>query len=109
MTGVCQSMGIAVNSMNLEKTFTVMEKFDKQCEELDIQLNVIDGAVTKSTTALTPEQDVQSLMKQIADENGLEVASQLVDAPTNRLVSAEPVTAVSAAPNKVAVNVKSGH
>jgi len=67
----------AMKSMNLEKNITTMDKFEKQCEELDVQLNVVDSSMKEATSAVNQDTQVDSLLKQVADENGLEIQTEL--------------------------------
>jgi len=49
----------------------VMEKFEKQFEDLDVQIETMEGAMQNTTTLTTPQDQVDSLIKQVADEHGL--------------------------------------
>jgi len=91
MKGVAKNMGSvtkalekAVNSMELEKITEVMDKFEKTFEDLDVHTSVMEGAMAGATATTTPASQVDDLIKQVAEENGLEVAGQLasVGVPT---------------------------
>merc|ERR1712059_171369 len=60
MEGVVKGMSAAMKSMNLEKISTLMDKFEKEFEDLDVQTSVMEGA-----------------MNQAADEAGLELNMEL--------------------------------
>lgn len=68
--GVSKAMESAMRSMNLEKISQVMDKFEKQFEDLDVQTTTMENAMSSTTTISTPEYQVDSLMQQIADEAG---------------------------------------
>lgn len=68
--GVTKAMESAMRSMNLEKISQIMDKFEKQFEDLDVQTTTMENAMTSTTTVSTPEYQVDSLMQEIADEAG---------------------------------------
>ena len=68
--GVTKAMEGAMRSMNLEKISQVMDQFEKQFEDLDVQGKVMESAMSSTTTMSTPEGQVDGLMLQIADEAG---------------------------------------
>jgi charged multivesicular body protein 1 len=75
---VSKSLESAMASMNLEKVSKIMETFEKQFEELDVRAGVMESATTLST----PQDQVDLLIKQVADENGLELMDQVANAPS---------------------------
>uniref|UniRef100_A0A914W763 Lon proteolytic domain-containing protein n=1 Tax=Plectus sambesii TaxID=2011161 RepID=A0A914W763_9BILA len=83
MGGVVKSLEAAMNSMDLEKVQKVMDKFEQQFENLDVHTSVMEGAMSQATTMSAPEAQVTALMKQVADENGLEIASALPSVDTS--------------------------
>lgn len=80
-------MESAMRSMNLEKVSQIMDKFEKQFEDLDVQSNTMEATMSTTTTTLTPEGQVDSLMQQIADEAGLELNVELPSAVTSTIGS----------------------
>eukprot|EP00730_Choanoeca_flexa_P013688 TRINITY_DN5592_c0_g1_i1.p1 TRINITY_DN5592_c0_g1~~TRINITY_DN5592_c0_g1_i1.p1 ORF type:complete len:195 (+),score=53.07 TRINITY_DN5592_c0_g1_i1:175-759(+) len=77
MKGVVKSMDRAMASMNLTQLSQLMDKFEKQFEDLDVQTAVMEGAMSSTTVASMPEGQVDSLMSEIADEHGLELGAEL--------------------------------
>merc|ERR1712183_1155958 len=77
MEGVVKGMSAAMKSMNLEKISTLMDKFEKEFEDLDVQTSVMEGAMNQTTATNIPQDAVESLMKQTADEAGLELNMEL--------------------------------
>merc|ERR1712156_463532 len=73
MHGVVRAMGLATKSMNLEKITCLMDNFEKQFENLDVQLNVMDGAMSQTTVTSAPQDAVEALMKQSAEEAGIDL------------------------------------
>lgn len=51
----------------------VMDKFESQFEDLDVQTEYMEGAMAGTTTMTTPQTEVDGLMQQVADEHGLEL------------------------------------
>jgi len=77
MAGVVKSMDSAMKSMNLEKISALMDKFEKQFEDLDVQSSYMENTMSSTTTVSVPQNDVDSLMQQVADEAGLELNMEL--------------------------------
>ena len=48
----------------------LMDRFETQFENLDVQSQVMEGAMSGSSTLTTPQGEVDSLMHQVADEAG---------------------------------------
>ncbi|XP_074645705.1 charged multivesicular body protein 1a-like isoform X2 [Tubulanus polymorphus] len=74
---VSKSLNKALKSMDLEKVQAVMDKFEKQFGDLDVTVSTVEDTIGNATTLSTPQDQVESLIKQVADENGLEVMDQL--------------------------------
>lgn len=77
MAGVVKAMDAAMKSMNLEKISNVMDKFEQQFEDLDVQSGVLENTMSQTTTTMIPQNEVDSLMHQVADEAGLELNMEL--------------------------------
>jgi division protein CdvB (Snf7/Vps24/ESCRT-III family) len=69
----------------LEQVSTNMDQFERQFENLDVQTEFVEQAMSNTTAATTPAEEVSSLMQQIADEHGLEFAFSLPEAGRFRL------------------------
>lgn len=87
MQGVARSMGGIVKALdralatnNIEKVAETMDAFERQFEDLDVQSQVMEGAMTAQASLATPEEDVATLLQQVADEHGLEVQLNLPQA-----------------------------
>ena len=55
-----------------------------------------------ATTTTTPQNEVEALMKQVADENGLEITEQLASVPADSVATAETATADDALGRRLA-------
>eukprot|EP00095_Tigriopus_kingsejongensis_P011292 snap_masked-scaffold14_size734282-processed-gene-2.15 protein:Tk11292 transcript:snap_masked-scaffold14_size734282-processed-gene-2.15-mRNA-1 annotation:"charged multivesicular body protein 1b-like" len=85
MQGVVKAMDSAMKSMNLEKISGLMDKFEKEFEDLDVQTSVMEGAMNQTTATNVPQDAVEGLMKQAADEAGLELQMELPGAASNTI------------------------
>lgn len=54
-----------------------MEKFETQFEDMNVQTAYMEGAMGDSAAISTPQDQVDSLMAQVADEAGIEREHQL--------------------------------
>ncbi|XP_065064172.1 charged multivesicular body protein 1a-like [Rhopilema esculentum] len=79
MSGVVKGLDKALQSMDLQKVSAVMEKFEKQFEDLDVHTQVLEGSMGNAVTLTTPQDQVDQLILQVAEENGLEVMDQLAE------------------------------
>ena len=70
MAGVVRAMDAAMKGMNLEKISTLMDKFEQQFEDLDVQSSYMENTMSQTTTTAVPQGDVDSLLQQVADEAG---------------------------------------
>jgi charged multivesicular body protein 1 len=70
MAGVVKAMDAAMKSMNLEKISSLMDKFENQFEDLDVQSSYMENTMSQTTTTAVPQSDVDNLMQQVADEAG---------------------------------------
>ena len=53
--GVVKGMSAAMKSMNLEKISGLMDQFEKQFEDLDVQTGVMEGAMSQTTATNIPQ------------------------------------------------------
>ncbi|XP_060784531.1 charged multivesicular body protein 1a [Neoarius graeffei] len=81
MTQVTKALDKALNSMDLQKVSAVMDKFESQVQNLDVHTSVMEDSMSSATTLTTPQQQVDDLIVQIAEESGLEVMDQLSELP----------------------------
>merc|ERR1711963_1256291 len=88
MSGVVKAMDSAMKSMNLEKISNLMDRFEKDFEDLDVQTGVMEGAMNQTTATNIPTDAVEGLMKQAADEAGLELNMDLPSAADNTIGTA---------------------
>lgn len=65
----------------------VMDKFETQFEDLDVQTGYMEGAMAGTTTMNTPQDEVDSLMHQVADEHGLELNDALNELEPSKVLN----------------------
>lgn len=70
MAGVVKAMDAAMKGMNLEKISGLMDKFEQQFEDLDVQSSVMENTMSQTVTTAVPQNDVDGLLQQVADEAG---------------------------------------
>ncbi|XP_002730680.1 charged multivesicular body protein 1b-like [Saccoglossus kowalevskii] len=88
MAGVVKSMDAAMRSMNLEKISLLMDKFEKQFEDLDVQSSYMENTMSATTTLTVPQGSVDGLMQEVADEAGLELNMELPQGQTSAIGTA---------------------
>ncbi|KAA1473486.1 hypothetical protein DENSPDRAFT_839961 [Dentipellis sp. KUC8613] len=77
MTSVVKGMDKAMESMNLERISLVMDKFESQFSDLDVQTSYMEDAMGSTTAVSTPQDQVDSLMRQTAEEANIELQHDL--------------------------------
>lgn len=77
MTQVIKGMDKALQTMNLERISLVMEKFETQFEDLDASTNYYEAATNNVSALTTPQEQVDGLLSQVADEAGIEMKQGL--------------------------------
>jgi charged multivesicular body protein 1 len=85
MAGVVKAMDAAMKGMNLEKISGLMDRFEQQFEDLDVQSNVMENTMNSTVTTSIPQNDVDSLMQRVADEAGLELNMELPAGPSSTI------------------------
>jgi division protein CdvB (Snf7/Vps24/ESCRT-III family) len=80
-----------------------MDKFESQFTDLDVQTSYMEGAMSDTTAVATPQDQVDNLINQVADEAGLEREHALQLPPT-----AAPAVAAPAAVEKDKVGEEDG-
>jgi hypothetical protein len=85
MTAVVKNMDRAMQDMNLEKISMVMDRFEGQFEDLDVQTGYMEGSMGKDMAVNAPADQVDLLMQQVADEAGLEIQHELAHGDAQRV------------------------
>jgi charged multivesicular body protein 1 len=72
-----KGMSSAMKSMNVDDITKTMESFEKQFEDMDVKSAYMEGAMEASTSLSTPPEEVELLIRKVADEHGLTVSTQM--------------------------------
>ena len=77
---VNKGLSSALKSMNVEKISKEMDAFERQFEDIDVRAKYMEDAMGNTTASATPEDQVDALISQVADEHQLDVSFALDDA-----------------------------
>lgn len=81
------------------KISVVMDKFENQLEDVDVQTSYMENTMSTTTASGMPQDQVDLLLQQVADENGMELHQQLGKAGLAGKVSELPTEMSSARRN----------
>ncbi|KAJ7287946.1 hypothetical protein O6H91_18G017700 [Diphasiastrum complanatum] len=93
MTSIVRALDVSLASNNLQKMSETMDQFEKQFINMEVQSEFVENAMAGSTSLSTPEDQVNSLMQQVADDYGLEVSVGLPQ-PASHAVPAKQAAEV---------------
>jgi charged multivesicular body protein 1 len=93
MAGITKALDKALAANNMEKVAGTMDLFEKQFENLDIQSEFVENAMNNQAVLSTPEDDVNLLLQQVADEHNLELGIDLPGATVKHQVAAQTASA----------------
>ena len=65
MGQVVKGMDKAMESMNLERISLVMDKFESQFADLDVQTSYMESTMSDTTALTTPQDQVDQLINQV--------------------------------------------
>ncbi|KAG5342299.1 hypothetical protein C0989_003428 [Termitomyces sp. Mn162] len=77
MSSVVKGMDKAMDSMNLERISLVMDKFEAQFADLDVQTSYMEDAMSSTTATATPQDQIDLLLRQTAEEANIELQHDL--------------------------------
>lgn len=80
MKGVVKGMSRGMASMNVEQISKTMDQFERQFEDLDVRSGFMEDAMNTTTATQTPADQVDTLIKMVADENSLELGDAFLEA-----------------------------
>lgn len=81
MTSVVRGLEKNMKNMNLEQMSLVMDTFETQFEDLDVQTGYMEGTIRDVNAESTPQDQIELLMRQVADESGLELKDNMQELP----------------------------
>ncbi|CAF2723342.1 unnamed protein product [Rotaria sp. Silwood2] len=68
--------------MNISELAKIMEQFEQSFENFDVKEQVMSNAMNQAMATGAPTEAVQDLLRQIAEENNLDISTQLDAIPT---------------------------
>lgn len=89
MSKAVVGMDKAMETMNLERITMVMDKFEEQFEDLESSTNYYENVSNEMNATQQPQDEVDLLMQQMADEAGVEMKHKIGDANVGQLNSPE--------------------
>ncbi|KAH9482776.1 Vacuolar protein-sorting-associated protein 46 [Psilocybe cubensis] len=102
MTSVVRGMDKAMDSMNLERISMVMDKFEAQFTDLDVQTSYMEDAMSSTTATSTPQDQIDQLMRQTAEEANIELQHDLAAKEIPSLADLSPKEKVQDEDDKLA-------
>jgi len=106
MKGVVKGMSRVLDNMNPETISKVLEKFEAQFEDLDVVSSYMGDAMGSSTACATPEDEVDSLMQEVADEHGLDFKKDIAAAPETEVATQNATAAPAGAEADLAARLE---
>lgn len=76
----------------------VMDKFESQFTDLDVQTSYMESTMSDTTALTTPQDQVDGLINQVADENGLEIQQKVGEVKVPQAAPAQTAPAATEAP-----------
>jgi len=73
MASVVKGMDRAMDSMNLERISLVMDKFEAQFSDLDVQASYMEDIMGSTVATSTPQDQIDLLLQQTAEEANIEI------------------------------------
>jgi len=86
MTGIVKALDSALASNNLLKLSQTMDQFEQQFVNMEVQSEFVNNAMQGSTALSTPEDEVNSLLYEVADEHKLELSIDMPQASSAKIV-----------------------
>ncbi|KAL8093884.1 hypothetical protein AgCh_035678 [Apium graveolens] len=99
MKGVTKAMGQMNRQMNLPSLQKIMQEFERQNEKMEMTSEVMGDAIDDALEGDEEEEETEELVSQVLDEIGIDINSELVNAPS-------ATVAAPAAKNKVAAQAE---
>ncbi|KAG6821533.1 hypothetical protein H0H93_000042 [Arthromyces matolae] len=108
MSSVVKGMDKAMDSMNLERISLVMDKFEAQFADLDVQTSYMEDAMSSTTATATPQDQVDLLLRQTAEEANIELQHDLAAKDTNLVdnLTSQEKTTVGEEDNRLAERLR---
>ncbi|KAF8238904.1 hypothetical protein L208DRAFT_1387232 [Tricholoma matsutake] len=106
MTSVVRGMDKAMESMNLERISIVMDKFESQFSDLDVQTSYMEDAMGSTTAISTPQDQIDQLLRQTAEEANIELQHDLSSKAINVVPELSPREKIGEEDDKLAERLR---
>ncbi|KAK4391849.1 Vacuolar protein sorting-associated protein 21 [Sesamum angolense] len=87
MKGVTLAMGQINKQMNLPLLHKIMQEFEMQNEKMELTSEVMADAIDDALEGDEEEEETEELVNQVLDEIGIDINSELVDAPSSTVAA----------------------
>jgi len=106
MTSVVRGMDKAMEGMNLERISMVMDKFESQFTDLDVQTGYMEDAMGATSAISTPQDQIDLLLRQAAEEANIELQHDLATKDVESLAEPSPRERVREEDDKLAERLR---
>ncbi|PIN19854.1 hypothetical protein CDL12_07477 [Handroanthus impetiginosus] len=87
MKGVTKAMGQMNRQMNLPSLQKIMQEFEMQNEKMELTSEVMGDAIDDALEGDEEEEETEELVNQVLDEIGIDINSELVNAPSSTVAA----------------------
>ena len=81
---------MVMKRMNLEKIGETMQQFDQVFENLDVATGYVNDSLNTTNATMAPREQVDGLVRQIADEHNLGIEEEFGMAGTGAIAQPQP-------------------
>ncbi|KAL0949306.1 hypothetical protein HGRIS_009382 [Hohenbuehelia grisea] len=106
MSSVVRGMDKAMDSMNLERISLVMDKFETQFADMDVQTSYMEDAMSSTTAVSTPQDQIDQLLRQTAEEASIELQHDLAAKDIDTVPDLAPKEKVGEEDSKLAERLR---
>ncbi|GMP62709.1 hypothetical protein CsSME_00024702 [Camellia sinensis var. sinensis] len=87
MKGVTKAMGQMNRQMNLPSLQKIMQEFERQNEKMEMVTEVMGDAIDDALEGDEEEEETEELVSQVLDEIGIDIKSELLNAPSSAVAA----------------------
>ena len=84
----------------------VMDKFESQFSDLDVQTSYMEETMSNTTAVSTPQDEVDALLKQTAEEANIELQHDLASTELSKIPDVAPKEVVREEDDKLAARLR---
>lgn len=94
MQRVVRTMSRAMKSMEVARVVASMDKMEEVFDSLDLQTDMVEGAMAGSVSSAMPEGEIKDLVEQVAEESALDTKFMFPDVGTASPKRKEPTVGI---------------